>query len=96
MPASVKIEQYWPFCQRLLIPMAQPFLNWIGREIVRGSESFIALPLYFWRSRVLSEVTEYPARNQKMMNVKKGEPGASDVDNLNALFSTLGILGAGS
>src|SRR5438132_14393522 len=40
-PASVRIVQYWPRCQRLLMPMAQPFLNWIGREMVRGSGSFM-------------------------------------------------------
>src|SRR6516165_9427317 len=41
-PASVRIVQYCPLCQRLLMPMAQPFLNWIGREIVRGSASLMA------------------------------------------------------
>src|SRR5882762_4202631 len=40
-PASVRITQYCPFCQRLLMPMAQPFLNWIGREMVRGRGSLM-------------------------------------------------------
>src|SRR6266849_9820437 len=40
-PASVMMVQYWPLCQRLLMPMAQPFSNWIGRAIVRGRGSFM-------------------------------------------------------
>src|SRR5262245_4200564 len=44
-PASVRITQYCPFCQRLLMPMAQPLANWIGREIGRGRESLILIPL---------------------------------------------------
>src|SRR5262245_50621461 len=41
-PASVRMVQYCPLCQRLLSPMAQPFLNWIGRVIVRGRGSLMA------------------------------------------------------
>src|SRR5438132_851299 len=40
-PASVRIVQYCPLRQRLLMPIAEPFLNWIGREIVRGSGSLM-------------------------------------------------------
>src|SRR5438270_8291196 len=38
-PTSVKIVQYWPFRQRLLMPIAQPFLNCSAREMVRGNGS---------------------------------------------------------
>src|SRR5438093_993260 len=41
-PASVSSMQYWPLRQRLLMPMAQPFRNWIGREMLRGSASLMA------------------------------------------------------
>src|SRR6266853_1178674 len=39
MPASVKIEQYCPFCQRWLIPIASPRSNFSLRLVVRGIDS---------------------------------------------------------
>src|SRR5579863_10772363 len=35
-PASVRMEQYCPLCQRLLIPMALPLLKLSSRLIVLG------------------------------------------------------------
>src|SRR4051794_10284893 len=54
-PASVRIVQYCPFCQRLLMPMAQPLLNWSGRAIVRGSGSFMLRLLLLPRSDETSQ-----------------------------------------
>src|SRR6516164_10258007 len=65
-PASVKITQYCPLCQRLLIPMAQPFLNWIGREIVRGSGSFMASPRYCRSGQDLLDHARRPAVDQAL------------------------------
>src|ERR1700677_4355033 len=39
MPASVRIEQYWPLFQRLLTPMAVPLANFSSRLTVRGMAS---------------------------------------------------------
>src|SRR5262245_44575751 len=54
-PASVRIIQYWPLRQRLLMPMAQPLANGIGREMERGSGSLMAgLPGVPWGDGVVS------------------------------------------
>src|SRR5262245_18804310 len=42
-PAAVRMVQYWPFCQRLLTPMAQPFSNCSGREMMRGIGSLMGV-----------------------------------------------------
>src|SRR5262245_6569718 len=39
MPAGVRMEQYCPFSQRLLMPMALPFSNCNSRVTVRGMGS---------------------------------------------------------
>src|SRR5688572_17451775 len=39
MPTVVRIEQYCPFSQRLLMPMASPCSKWRVRRTVRGSSS---------------------------------------------------------
>src|SRR5690349_17324295 len=71
-PASVRIMQYWPLRQRLLMPMAQPFLNWSGREIDRGRGSVMGIlrslgPALEWPHRAgyhraAREARETPAR----------------------------------
>src|SRR5580765_3138744 len=43
MPAAVRIEQYCPFSQRLLMPMARPCSNCMSWRTVRGMESDIAV-----------------------------------------------------
>src|SRR6516165_12685425 len=39
IPARVRIEQYCPFCQRWLMPMASPCSNFSLRLVVRGISS---------------------------------------------------------
>src|SRR4051812_23011864 len=40
-PASASSVQYWPWCQRLLMPIAVPLRNGIGRDVVRGRGSLM-------------------------------------------------------
>src|SRR5437660_299036 len=43
MPAAVRMEQYCPLSQRLLMPMARPCSNCRSRRVVRGMGSLMKL-----------------------------------------------------
>src|SRR5438445_710794 len=70
-PASVRMVQYCPFCQRLLMPMAQPFLNCRGREMVRGNGSLMASLL---EERAASSYSRLPRHQPTCKDCPLTEP----------------------